>query len=208
MLADLSTPFGLQLYRYGIWDESLGALTRILKPGDTFVDCGANQGLFTVVAAALVGSAGSVIAFEPVLRSAERLRDNVELNGFQNVEIVGAALADVEGQRPFFVSAGAAGTSSFVLDEGTEVTVQTTTLDAALGEMPVRLVKMDVEGAEVAVLRGATKLLASDASWIVEIEPAHLARQGATADALVTILESSGRLGRPLSSPNYLFYRP
>jgi FkbM family methyltransferase len=208
MIADFSTPFGLHLYRYGLWDDSLAILRKLLKPGDTFVDCGAHQGLFTVVAAAIVGSTGSVIAFEPVPRSAAMILDNVQLNQFQNVRVMRCALADTEGTRPFFISAGAGGTSSFVLSEGTEITVDTTTLDRALGDRLVRLVKVDVEGAEVAVLRGATKLLASDADWIIEIEPAHLARQGTSSEDLVDVLRSSGRICTPLSAPNYLFFRP
>jgi FkbM family methyltransferase len=161
-----------------------------------------------MVAAAVVGPEGSVIAFEPVPRNSDMLLRNVSLNGFQNVRVMKCALADVEGSSTFFVSDGAAGTSSFVLSEGSEMTVDTTTLDAALGKDPVKLVKVDVEGAEVAVLRGATNLLAGGAIWIIEIEPVHLARQGATAEELLRMLKASGRVCRPLSPPNYLFFRP
>jgi FkbM family methyltransferase len=208
MIADFSTPFGLHLYRYGLWDDTLAILGKLLKHGDTFVDCGAHQGLFTVVAAAIVGSAGSVIAFEPVPSSAAMLVENVRLNGFENVQVIKCALADTEGTRQFFISGGAAGTSSFVLGEGTEIIVDTTTLDRAIGDLPVRLVKVDVEGAELAVLRGADKLLASDADWIIEIEPSNLARQGTRTEDLVDVLTSSGRRCTPLAAPNYLFFRP
>ncbi len=207
-VAHLTEPFGLRLYRYGFWDASLSSLIQILREGDTFVDCGAHEGLFSVVAAARVGRCGSVIAFEPVPMLAERLEENVRINGFENVRIVGSALSDAEGRRKFVVAPSAAGTSSFVLDGGEEIIVDTTTLDVALERGEARLVKIDVEGAEVAVLRGARKLLSSDAAWIVEIEPAHLARHGATADELIQLLTASGRVSKPLSPPNYLFFRP
>ena len=205
MNADLSTPFGLGLYRYGCWDETLQTVVDLLNPGDTFVDCGANQGLFSMIAAATVGPSGRVIAFEPVAKSVAALGKNISLNGFANVLVLPVALADTVGQRSFFVTEGGGGTSSFVLDEGDEVMVPVTTLDSSLDDEKVRVVKVDVEGAEVALLKGANKLLEGDSAWIIEIEAKHLVRNGTSVEELVQLLSSTGRVGRPLSPPNWLF---
>jgi len=71
-----------------------------LRPGDTVVDIGANIGAFTVLAAKIVGSSGCVIAFEPILQAFERLRENVALNAFKNVECRRAAVDAQEGTSP------------------------------------------------------------------------------------------------------------
>lgn len=72
-------------------------LNHFLRPGDIFVDVGANIGLFTLIAAARVGSAGRVVAFEPTITTHARLLDNVELNEFSNVDCMNLALSDSSG---------------------------------------------------------------------------------------------------------------
>ena len=73
-------------------------LNNFLRSGDVFVDVGANIGLFTLIAAARVGQAGRVVAFEPTTATNERLTDNVRLNNLGNVTCVSAALSDSSGQ--------------------------------------------------------------------------------------------------------------
>jgi FkbM family methyltransferase len=72
-------------------------LNHFLRPGDVFVDVGANIGLFTLIAACSVGPAGRVIAFEPTSVTYARLVDNVRLKGFSNVRCVNSALSDRSG---------------------------------------------------------------------------------------------------------------
>jgi FkbM family methyltransferase len=72
-------------------------LNHFLRPGDTFIDVGANIGLFTLIAATRVGRAGSVVAFEPTTTTHARLMDNVELNEFSNVNCMNLALSDHSG---------------------------------------------------------------------------------------------------------------
>src|SRR5437764_646700 len=78
--ADLQTPLGLGLYRYGYRDPDLDLMGRLLSPGDVVVDGGANVGLFTLVAANRVGPAGKVIAFEPGRGVRMSLMANIVLN--------------------------------------------------------------------------------------------------------------------------------
>ena len=72
-------------------------LNRFLRPGDVFVDVGANIGLFTLIAAERVGPGGKVLAFEPTAKTFGRLVDNVQLNKLSNVECFKLALSDSQG---------------------------------------------------------------------------------------------------------------
>src|SRR5688572_14843926 len=80
--ADLLTPLGLELYRYGRRDADLDLVGQLLSSGDVFIDGGAHIGLFTLVAAQRVGSNGKVIAFEPGRDVRFRLMENIVLNRF------------------------------------------------------------------------------------------------------------------------------
>jgi FkbM family methyltransferase len=174
--ADLETPWGLALYRYGYWDDVLEQVLRILHPGDIFIDGGANVGMMTVSAAQRVGDSGRVIALEPAEPTRRILEFNVALGGHTNVTILPWALGDKTGDRSFVVMQEHPGLSSFAperAERGTVVTVGVRTLDelaAAESAERVRLVKLDLEGAEVAALRGARRLLATGhADFIKEI---------------------------------------
>ena len=136
--ADLRTPMGLMLYRYGHRDANLDLIARLLSPGDVFVDGGANVGLFTLVAAERVGPTGKVVAFEPGRAVRLRLLENVVLNGFSQVEVIPFALSSTAGEAPFRVfDAGGAGLNHLSPgesnDEGGRIEmVALTTLDAML----------------------------------------------------------------------------
>ena len=80
--------------------EVENVLRAFLRPGDTFVDIGANIGIFSLLAARIVGPSGRVIAFEPVPITLEKLRANILLNDLQNITVVPAALCD-ETRRGF-----------------------------------------------------------------------------------------------------------
>jgi hypothetical protein len=79
ILARLSTLEGRRLTSFGVLDVELALLRRLLKPGDTFVDAGANVGVYSLAAAAAVGSTGRVIACEPAPSTMQLLRHSVAL---------------------------------------------------------------------------------------------------------------------------------
>jgi FkbM family methyltransferase len=147
------------------------ALAELVKPGQTVYDVGANIGFFTILCSRLVGPEGRVYAFEPIPQNLATLRHNVALNGLTNVTIVEKALSSSTGTAQMFVSPWSAFHSLDV--EGAtkqenhgpaagEVTVQTITLDEFLqgeGVCPPDLVKIDVEGAELIVVRGMSETL-------------------------------------------------
>lgn len=139
------------------------AIASHLLPGQTFWDVGAHIGYFTVQAARQVGPTGSVVAFEPSPRTYARLMRAIRLNGYVNVEMVPEAVGESPGRMPVYRQGMTTATAT--LDPtacGTAAaTVNVGTLDGYLaGRAVPDLVKIDVEGYEAAVLRGAPRLIA------------------------------------------------
>jgi hypothetical protein len=76
-------------------------LAETLKPGDVFYDVGANEGFFTLIGAQLVGRGGTVVAFEPLPENVTQLERNVDLNSFEHVLVVAAAVGAASGTGSF-----------------------------------------------------------------------------------------------------------
>ena len=133
-------------------------LKRILSEGSVVIDVGANIGYYTRIASNLVGAKGQVFAFEPSPNALSVLRQNT--NDLSNVRIFPVALSDSEGEARFFVRKNG-GTSSLEADSSSqEVIVKITTLDSLLIDVQeVEFIKIDVEGFEPEVLRGAESLI-------------------------------------------------
>lgn len=155
-------------YRLGTTEPDFqAAVAARVRPGDVVYDVGANVGFYTVLVARLTGPGGRVVAFEPFAESAARARANAASNGFAHVEVVEAAVADAPGTAWLTFSntpvthhlAGAGATRRPSGTDGTEVAV--TSIDAFVaGGGPVPdVVKLDVEGSEVAALRGMAATL-------------------------------------------------
>jgi FkbM family methyltransferase len=151
-------------------------VARFLRPGMTFLDVGANGGLFSLVAARAVGAAGRVHAFEPAKAEFELLQHNLALNGFTHVIANEVAVSDKIGLSRFAICQDGAynsfGRNSLADQKIVEwQAVRTMTLDAYLAAQnlgPVHLLKIDTEGAELLVLRGGAQLLrASDAPVVL-----------------------------------------
>jgi len=155
----------------------LDVYRKILRPGDAVIDAGANIGHLALAASRLVGPAGKVYAFECGPRALERLRENVELNGASNVVVVDRACWDSEGTSTLYdfdekeIDLPSMGRRSD-RSVAREIAIRTARIDDVVKE-PVRLVKIDVEGAELAALRGAERVLFSDPrpDLIVELNP-------------------------------------
>ena len=147
---------------HGMWlgsfeAEKQIAISRLLRPGQTFFDIGANAGYFTLLASRCVGSSGRVVAVEPLPRNIEMMEKHIAINDISNVLIVRKAISNFIGTALFSVEGHA---TSRLSTEG-QVPVEVTTLDALveeLGALP-DLVKVDIEGTEIDLLRGAKKVL-------------------------------------------------
>jgi FkbM family methyltransferase len=155
-------------YLLGTWQPSMQvALGILIEEGETFYDVGANVGFFSVIGARLAGPAGKVVCFEPVPDNFQQIRHNAILNGFSNIEVVETALGSVDAELPFWTSAeptwGKLANTARVPDQLTgEIKVAVKRLDGILADTDLRaprVIKVDVEGAELEVLEGALETL-------------------------------------------------
>jgi FkbM family methyltransferase len=191
------THVGAQLKRALAYEEKVSdRITELLTPGSVFVDVGASIGVFTIMAGRLVGPTGRVIAIEPGPQNRTLLLLNIATNGLDNVDVVWSAVSDDEG----LVLYGQSGGNGFIQTFDGDVTKLTTldlvesrSLDAILsGRGRIDVVKIDVEGAEGRVLRGARDLLRSRRSTVFfEFSPPALAaRSGIEAvEVLATLMD-------------------
>jgi FkbM family methyltransferase len=167
-------------------------ISRYLRSGDGFIDGGANIGMYTLLAASLVGNAGRVDTFEPFPLSAERLRENVALNRLDNVTIHQLAISDAPGTSSFLADVDVSNRMAPVSEAGREtIDVATATLDDVLGQTrSYSMAKLDLEGAELLALRGAQCLLASGNPpvWQLELKEHLLERQGGSVAELILML--------------------
>jgi FkbM family methyltransferase len=149
---------------HGCWLGSYEAqkqreIARTLRPGAVVYDVGANVGFYTLLSARLVGRAGRVLAFEPLPRNLEYLNRHLALNDVRNVLVMPVAVGR-EGGTALFDAGRDPSEGRLSEDGGLEVTVVSLDEVGAQGEVPPPdLIKMDIEGAELEALRGATRLL-------------------------------------------------
>jgi FkbM family methyltransferase len=131
-----------------------------IRPGDTVLDVGAHVGYYSLLASVLAGDGGTVWAFEPDPRNFSFLELHARINGRSNIRAERAAVSDANGTARFGLGSGS-GTGH--LAEDGALAVRTIRLDDFCRSHDIRpaAVKIDVEGAEVAVLAGARELLAS-----------------------------------------------
>lgn len=149
------------------YEPELVYLQNLLAPGSTFIDVGANLGIYTLVASRLVGNSGRVIAFEPSMQSFPLLQKNAALNDLTNICALPAALSEKAGTVRLYQAPCCPSGNSLAhhpsFPESFEYVV-TETLDDVLRRIPARrvdVIKMDVQGAEELVLRGARRVVAS-----------------------------------------------
>jgi FkbM family methyltransferase len=163
----------------GVWEEETADfLLSWLRPGMTFVDAGAHVGQYSLLASGRVGPAGRVIAFEPhpVLRPV--LRRNIRRAGCTNVTVSSLALGRTSGRADLVLHPSANfGASSLRPDDAVahlrRAPVKVAALDNYLdraGVAQVDLLKMDVEGAELDVIEGASHTLAANPGIVLVVE--------------------------------------
>ena len=191
------------------------AMSKLISPGMRVVDVGANAGVFTLIAARLVGATGTVDAFEPSTRDRERLLANVSLNGLSNVKVHAEALGRASGKAVLAVAGpdhpghNTIGGFAYSADaRAYELEVDVTSLDdfaTAQNLTHLDLLKIDVEGSETAVLQGARETLRRFRPiLIVEAYDPSLRQLGTSTAELLELLRAAdyelkvfGPSGRP-----------
>lgn len=140
-----------------------------LKTGSIFVDVSANIGYYTLIVSKLVGSQGHVYSIEPIPTTATILKANVRLNSCSNVSIYNMAAWSSKGTLTLRIPGWCYGFAS-VYRNGASMVANTITLDELLkNEDSINCIKIDVEGAELEVIRGAKNVLRRTGALVIEI---------------------------------------
>lgn len=186
-----------QLFWYGYYEKSLGdILKKLVKPGDVFLDIGANIGYFSLLIANHV-STTKVISFEPVSDLFQKLKDNISINDFKNITAINAAVGEMNVERELFLSGSDnLGMSSFQQPEnfsGQKEMVKVITIDEwfkRAGLAKIDIIKLDVEGSELAALTGMKEILPNfKPIVIVEINSETLSMIGLTPEDICNYLK-------------------
>lgn len=200
-----------RLYFEDAWERPLmGLLAARLRPGDVFVDVGANFGFFSLLASRLVGPEGAVVAIEASPSTYERLLDHVRMNGADNVACVNVAASDHQGRLKVFSPGVWNSGGTTTVEDPQELAARAAVFETEIEAKPlsrivpdhlygrIRLIKIDVEGAEAAVLRGLEPMLGAlpeDVTVVVELNPEILGRSGIDLAApLVPFLSAGFRM--------------
>ena len=198
IIADPSRTIGRSILSTGVYDLAVSeALARLIEPGDTVIDAGANVGYMTVLASVATGPTGRVLSFEPHPDLFAVLQHNIaavrERFHIASTELHQSALADQPGTTELHMPPGF-GSNDGIARIGESpmagcqsVAVRAETLDQSLGNDSAGVLKLDVEGFEPQVLRGSTKALA-------EHRVRHIVFEEHTIDGsdAVRILRSAG----------------
>ena len=201
LLIDPSDYITLLLVRDGLFEvPETELVTRILRPKDTCIDAGSQVGYYSCLFAKLVGDKGRVYAFDANPQACQSTRRNLALNGSYSAEVIHAALADNGGTVPFHISTSdQTGLSSLAPIPTCEETilVPRLRLETFLNERrvnSVRLLKIDVEGAEEMVLRGLGHFLDDHTIDYILLEcfDERLLLLNTSTEALAAILKSAG----------------
>jgi FkbM family methyltransferase len=201
---NLGNDLSSQLFVSGCYEPNeFFFLNQILLPGMTFIDAGANDGIYSLFAAQAVGPEGLVIAIEPSQREFGNLQNNIKLNAIANIKPLQLALSNFDGSAALklanYEHAGQNTLGDFIYEGVGSPEVETTSvrqLDNLLKEMGIQsvdVIKMDVEGAEFSVLQGAQSILKNcHPLLLLELSDQALQNQGSSAAAVLKFLRQMG----------------
>ena len=183
-------------YEAGYEPETFAFFRENVKPGDTVLDIGGHIGLFAVVTARLVGAEGKVYSFEPTPFTRGVLQEVVELNGLSDVvEVCSEAVSARSGETVFFDTGDSiSNANSLVKSERSriEIPITLTSVDEFVKEKGIRAdcIKIDVEGVEFDVLRGARETFLNHRPVVrLGLHPPFITQNGQSLDEIWAILE-------------------
>jgi FkbM family methyltransferase len=203
----------------GVWEpQSIQAVADHLSPSATFIDVGAHIGYYSLKAAIMVGPNGHVISVEPNPQTLPKLRANIEASEAHAVSVWPVACAQSESTLQFYAAPESnTGESSLSKENASQegaapvaYSVPARPLDAIVKEAKldrVDVIKIDVEGAEFEVLKGAAKTLDDYRPvLIIELMPNQLKSMGTSIDEVNQFLASHGyTASRRLGNANFEF---
>jgi FkbM family methyltransferase len=187
----------LQAHRFGLMGaDEIQSLKKLVRPDSRIADVGANQGIYTLFFSKLVPR-GQVYAFEPDPALFVSLKANVQRNGANNVTLFNAAAASGTAKlslRPGLLNRGDNQIVQNKLGEAGAIPVEAISLDRAIPDTKLDLLKIDVQGFEVEVLKGAQGLFRAnpDLSILIEFWPYGLSKAGSRPEELLDILRGAG----------------
>ena len=172
-------------------------LNVLLVPGDRFIDIGANIGMITLHAAHLVTEKGQVDCFEPNPECVEAIKGNLKLNNIKHVTVYPVGLSDSSGTLQLNLSSSHTGTATLVkIDNAIETfDVQIVVGDEIISpdSCRIKLIKIDVEGFELHVLKGLKKTLDNSKPLLItEFVESHFQRAGTSSKEIETFLKGIG----------------
>ena len=201
LLIDPRDYLGMLLTRDGIFEAAeTDLISRILRPGDTCIDGGCHVGYHSCLMDSLVGEKGRLYAFDANPQACAATRRNLALNGLYSTQVIHAALSDRSDRQSFYVSTDdQTGLSSLAPIPTSKqiISVPSLRLDSFFQEKQinrVRMLKLDVEGAEELVLRGLGDCLSNHVIDFILIEcfDERLALLGSSTAAIAQVLRSAG----------------
>ncbi len=192
-----------RIYYTGHYERPTEVLFKRLLPGaKCFVDIGANNGYFVILAATLMGPGSRALAFEPFSATFARLERNIQVSGVQGIATFKVALSNVTENRTMFSEQSTLGMSTFAASDrtqGASETVACDTFDNVWANQDggtIDLVKMDIEGAELLVLEGMTDTLRQRnfRNMFIEVHPKQIRGLGGEPRRVAEMLAGSGYL--------------
>lgn len=191
---------GRAIYANGWFEpETVELMSRLLRPGWTFLDIGSHVGQYSLLAAPLVGADGQVHAFEPDPDTFAALTANARMNGLDNVTTHQLALSDQVGELTFYrADVSNIGGNSLLppqQDSGERIRVQCETLDRFLAQRHIArvdLVKADIEGAEMAMFKGGESVFEGQPFIVFECNRYAQNTAGASCEELGEFVASHG----------------
>ncbi len=199
----LDSAIGGYLFAGGFEKAEIDFVRNHLQRGDVVLDIGANAGLYTIIAARLVGESGHIYAFEPGRDALTLLRNNIRINGLTNVTVIEAAVSNMTGRASFALATDSALSSLATTDRADQqiadwTTVTTIRLDDALRQHQIErvdFIKIDVEGAEGLVMRGAIDVLGAKDEPLTILFEAYDGNCRAFGDAVPDLLSDLKQCG-------------
>lgn len=194
-----------ELALYGVHESnSTREVKRLVKPGMKILEVGANIGYYAILETKLAGKDGFLYAFEPSPFNVDLLERNLALNGIKNCEVHGKA-AGAENMNTKFFVAKKSNLSSFIQRDGMDmadmahegkiIDVDVVRLDDFFSDKDIDFIRMDVEGYEREILKGAEKLLTREnppKNFFIEVHSELLHKKNSSAKEIIDYLRQYG----------------